>query len=672
MNNFFKKLSIKNIEQTLKKSFNRFPLSFIFSFLVFVILEFLILQDNNILNTTEELLIKGVLSLSLVYFLSIWVYLMAEKFELKKLKTCLLQFFVIIFWMSFFYSFPENLFNNFVWEEITYIFITFVWVISFIFISSFIKKIYTNKLDNDLYYSFFNEVFSKILMGIIVWVFLMLLWFLALASIFALFELDFLDEWKFFWTWAAFSLSLFAPIYFLSIAPLNQDNTKLLENIKTNKFYNFLVNYIALPAIIVYFLILYTYTWKVLLNFDDWPKWIVSWMVIWFSLFWYLIYIFSYVFAVKISLVRIFRKIFPFAVLFQTPMLFYAIYLRINQYDFTINRYLVVVFWIFLVLISVYFIFSKRKYLLSIPLLLTSFIILISIWPWGVYNYPEIKQLNLLEKDLTKAGILQNWEIKLFENYWDIDPELSWKIYEKVSYLCDFHGCDSMGNLLWWVIEEIKDEDKLEWEKNHSEEIEKYKKAIEEYQGTDDYRKKINIDNLERLEKEVYVWISSWEFKSKLIEKLKVERYFSYIDKNKKYINFRVEHNLRSSFIEVKWYDYIFDLEGNSRLETVKNSDVYTAKINMDTEKLVIYKSWLEYEKFNIAWDFDELYENNKDNINNYSEVVLKERFVLEKLWDKLEIKLFLTDFGILNPNYDLKENDFYNYIYWKVLIKEK
>jgi hypothetical protein len=60
-------------------------------------------------------------------------------------------------------------------------------------------------------------------------------------------------------------------------------------------------------------------------------------------------------------------------------MLFYAIYLRINQYDLTINRYFVVIFGIWLLVISIYFIFSKKKNLMVIPAILTIFTIIISI-----------------------------------------------------------------------------------------------------------------------------------------------------------------------------------------------------------------------------------------------------------------------------------------------------
>jgi hypothetical protein len=102
-------------------------------------------------------------------------------------------------------------------------------------------------------------------------------------------------------------------------------------------------------------------------------------MVIGFSIFGYIIYIFSYIFENTNKFIKSYRKYFPYAVIPQIFMLFYAIYLRIAQYDITVNRYLVVMFGIWLLLTSLYFVFSKKKSLPIIPALLTIFTILISI-----------------------------------------------------------------------------------------------------------------------------------------------------------------------------------------------------------------------------------------------------------------------------------------------------
>lgn len=679
MNNIFAKFSIENFTNNVNKAFVRFPLSFVSSVLMFMIFEYSIYFWDKLPNYVENVLYKGVLSLVTVFFLSFWVYLLSEKFNFNKLKTCLLQIWSVLFWILFYFSFEQNLFNNFYTEQLVYIVITYVWVVSFVFVSSFIKNLLNKDVDNDKYYTFFNSVSSKILMSSIVWWALTLLWAIALSAIFALFELtSYIDEAKFYWYWIAFSLSLFAPIYFLIIASERDMDLSLLEKIKENKFYNFLSNYIALPFIIIYFFILYAYSLKVLLNFSDWPKWMISWMVIWFSLFWYLIYIFSQAFELKSSFVRIFRKIFPFAVLFQTPMLFYAIYLRINQYDFTINRYLVVVFWIFLVIVSLYYIISKKKYLLYISLLLTAFIIIISIWPWWVYSFPEGRQLALLKSDLITAKILQWTQVVLPKDEKEIEAKLSGKIYEEVNYLCWYHGCDSMSDIFWTILDDIKNQDKLDWEKNHTEEISRLKKEIENYKWSDQEVIKSNQKSLDRLESQTYLWIYSWTYSSKLIEKLKVKAYYEWNILSQKYVNFTLDYSLRKDIVQVTDYDYLFWVVADNInndlvdkwIDTSLSKELYSAKINVDTQKLLVYKDGVLKQEFDISNEFKNIYDTNIKNINEYWVINLKEIFTFEKKWINIDVKVMLDDFSIKNPQYNWIDTSYYN-ISWKVLLKE-
>lgn len=117
------------------------------------------------------------------------------------------------------------------------------------------------------------------------------------------------------------------------------------------------------------------------MNFSDWPKGIISWMVIGFSSFGYLIYILSRAYAGESHMVAVFRRYFPYMVVPQILMLGYAIYLRVAQYDLTMNRYFVVVFGIWLTIISLYYILSSAKSLRMIPASLLAAILIISIGP---------------------------------------------------------------------------------------------------------------------------------------------------------------------------------------------------------------------------------------------------------------------------------------------------
>lgn len=139
------------------------------------------------------------------------------------------------------------------------------------------------------------------------------------------------------------------------------------------------------------------------MNFSDWPRGIISWMVIGFSSFGYSIYILSRAYAEESRMVTVFRRYFPYMVVPQIFMLGYAISLRIMQYDLTINRYLVIVFGIWLSIISLYCILSTRKSLSMIPASLLIAILVISIGPWSVYSLPIARQEARLIRDLETA-----------------------------------------------------------------------------------------------------------------------------------------------------------------------------------------------------------------------------------------------------------------------------
>lgn len=285
-----------------------------------------------------------------------------------------------------------------------------------------------------------------VLMSVVVGGVLMLLGSIAIASVLALFDIEaWIDEGDLFGNWAVVSLTLTAPLYALASLPYARDyETKTFIQ---NKFFSFIIRYIATPFIFVYFLILYAYSAKVLMNFSDWPKGIVSWMVIGFSSFGYLIYILSRAYADESRMVAVFRRYFPYMVAPQILMLGYAIYLRINQYDLTMNRYFVVIFGIWLTIISLYYIISTKKSLSMIPTSLVAIILIISLGPWSVYSLPLARQEARLMRDLETAQILQNGVIVPLQNNADISRELSTDIYSEIDYICGFDDCDTIKEL---------------------------------------------------------------------------------------------------------------------------------------------------------------------------------------------------------------------------------
>jgi hypothetical protein len=236
----------------------------------------------------------------------------------------------------------------------------------------YIKKKHQADDLNLPYSQYFLKLVSVFLFGFILGGLAFGLGALSIRAVELLFHME--NEQSFSY-WAILSMAFLSPLVCLTKLPLHPQTPD--HDFSLDRFSSFIIKFIFLPAIFLYFVILYAYTVKVLFNVFDRPQGEISRLVILFSIIGYCTYFLSYFFK-ELTIVYRFRKLFPFAVLPQLFMLFYAIYLRIAQYDLTVNRYFVVIFGVWLLVVSLYFILSKRKLLLVLPATLAFFAGLIS------------------------------------------------------------------------------------------------------------------------------------------------------------------------------------------------------------------------------------------------------------------------------------------------------
>ncbi len=697
-------LRLENIIEITKWVCKRFPVS-VALILVWVVL-ILILLHWKFQESLETNLSKLTVSIVLTFFFSVWVYLSGESMKKMKTHKNVYQIIPLILWVLFYFVFSSDL-DNF--ENFVFFFLTLAWILSYIFFApyfnnKFLSKKKSSKLSfisdikQPIYYSYFYNISVVFLMSFILWGLLFALGSIWISTVEALFDLGF-DSKNTYWNWAVTSLALITPLFALSRIPSQKSFLK--NDFTENKFFTFLIKFVAIPFIVIYFLILYAYTIKVLLNFWDWPKWEVSWMVIWFSIFGYITYIFSYIFESKNSFVKKFRSTFPYVVILQIFMLFYAIYLRINQYDITVNRYFVVVFWLWLLVISLYFIFSQKKKLAFIPAILTLFTIIISLGPWWVYSLPESRQHDRLENNLKKAWIINvqeelYWytaaqEIVPLKKYSDVSQQLSKDIYWWIDYLCDFDSCSTIKNLFPKIYSELMKQDKIEWEKNRQQDI----KRMQNTKNFTEYNtKENNTKRIEERKKEIYKWPNKWVIVNKITEKIKVKNYFPNYKNNippTLFFGVKWSHNTVYPIL-LEDYDFLTNVVWGEiwDLQEIEDDYIYV-EINMETQEFFL-KSWKKVLEVVSTKDiYKKLIELNKvqQQEESYNSVYKKKDLTFLLTWEKYDYKLFFQNIHIPNPQYKKKDSweelwewDILDIKYmtsslrfslnWFVLVKEK
>lgn len=595
-------------------------------------------QINN--TSDSSLVLRAILTLVVTFFLSTGITLFAESWK-RSAFTKWSGIIPLIYGISFFFSINTLDVQNGIFDEpFIYFILHLVGFVALIFFAPYYPQGTRTKTESREYTNYFTHVSWAMLMATIVGGSLVALGSIALGTVGALFDVHTpISDWHLYENWFILALAIIAPLYGLISLPKKEEvKTNVYE---TNKFFAFIIKFIALPFIVIYFCILYAYSIKVLSNISEWPKWEISWLVIGFSTFGYLCYIFSKPYEWDNTIVRLFRKYFPFAVIPQLPMLGYAIMLRINQYDLTVNRYFVVIFGIWLTIISIYFVVSKLKSLTIIPASLTALAVLISLGPWSVYQLPLTRQYNRLVVNLEKAEILQNWVITPARD--DINSDVQNNIYSWIEYVCQYDECNKIKQLFPEIVAEAEKKDEIEWNENKNE-------------------KWWNVNN-----EKSYPGINTWIIVDTVTRAINIEREYPQENRNNKYIILSTKDDyLYSSGLDVSGFDTLYSLNQHDFKEWTSLDKNY-ASINTESEELVIH-NWDTVVRFSLKEINAELLKKYTKNSQN----VIPSDLIKEFTQNSQTVKLILSNYSLKNPNYNSEDNTKdYDMISGFVLIKK-
>lgn len=283
---------------------------------------------------------------------------------------------------------------------------------------------------------------------------------LALTALHLLFDVDI--DGEFYFEIFIVVISLFNTWFFVTGI---SKNTQLYNDIKEYpKGLKIFTQYILLPLLAIYLLILYAYSAKIIIT-QNWPKGIVSYLITIVSILGIFTFLLIYPYGkqkgnewIEKANTGYYYLLFPLVLLLAI-----AIYIRISNYGITINRYLICLFGFWVFLLSIYFSLKKTN-IKIIPISLAALLFITSFGPWGMFSLSEKDQSKRLVHILEKHQFLKDGKI-INEVIWEKDslptfysknkniktPVVSDSIHNEIKsildYLDDHHGMETLQPL---------------------------------------------------------------------------------------------------------------------------------------------------------------------------------------------------------------------------------
>ncbi|MBS1572714.1 MAG: DUF4153 domain-containing protein [Bacteroidetes bacterium] len=298
--------------------------------------------------------------------------------------------------------------------------------------------------------SFATLVFTVVLIGGVL---------LALLAVDKLFNINFRQN--LYSEISSFLLIFGSTVLFLFFC--NEGLLSLEKEEEYPKILKFFVQFILIPLLILYAIILYLYVGKIILQWQLPFGW-VSYLVLVYSILGILALLLVHPLKINESKswVKIFSKLFYFTLIPLIILLFVAISIRLQQYGFTEPRYFVLALGIWLVFLTGYFIISKKDKISFIPISLIIIIIFSLAFPYfnafAVASRSQKKELQnlLIKENLMNGGKIDFNKPVTSTNANEISNKISFLMLRKENYwlknyllLKDYLAITKDGNYKW-------------------------------------------------------------------------------------------------------------------------------------------------------------------------------------------------------------------------------
>jgi Domain of unknown function (DUF4153) len=432
------KVTIQSFFKQLLVTCTRFPLSICCAILACALIIFvnhLHITPESILleNKVIRIAIESIAGISLFYSFHIY----SENQDLdwaKRLGFILLGFCLL---GLHYFSIPNDVYNFGINYTLRYIIIVFC----FHLIVSF--SLYNQQSETEAFWQYNEFLFVRFITTLL----FSLILFAGIAggiwAIDVLFGIDIHEDYYF--DVLAFMLLIFQTFFFFNTVPLDTHYFEREKNYQNAL--RIFVQYILIPIVILYGVILSVYLGKILLT-HVLPKGWVAVPILIFSGLGILTYLLAYpIRNAKQDIIHLFCKYFFYVMLPFLTLYFSSLVKRISNYGFTEERYMAFLLGIWLVFISIYVIVSKVDNIIFMPVSLCILLALSSFGPWGMYRYSGASQYNRLTNILKENNLIKNNKLNAKTNF-KLNAADGKQVNSIISYLYSHNEINHLKNIL--------------------------------------------------------------------------------------------------------------------------------------------------------------------------------------------------------------------------------
>jgi len=417
----------KNIAKGLKHIFQKFPVESLFTVISTLFALALVNSYDRAYHFPKWILEDGLMTLhiSILFYLGINLWIKYSSEENRKTSS-LLYLFILIPFLLFYYFRDIEKGTTQVWIQYWILnFTGHLWVASIAFLINRGQLMY--------FWSFNKRIFLRLLSSFFYSLVLYLGISLAILALQYLFGLE--VENTFYESLGVWTGITFNTFYFLGGIPTNRSDLFIEEGLTYPKSLKYFTQYVLLPLVSLYLLILLSYEIKLLVQWTL-PKGWVSEMIIAYAIFGILSILLVH--PIKNNLnnqwINVFSRYYFISLIPLSVLFFLALYRRISDYGFTEDRYILLLLAFWIMGISIFMILKKDYPIRYIPISLWILALFCLFNPWNLFETTKISQLKRFEKSLKQpeeSGT--KMESKVIQNF-PRKAELFYYLFDRYSY----------------------------------------------------------------------------------------------------------------------------------------------------------------------------------------------------------------------------------------------